>query len=157
MRGNVPTGDLYGVFVLEDSDRCTGSRLAGTGNATTNPTTTALPASRIATVEFGLLKANHQYCSVRWSFTPVAGRTYLLSGGAVGTNACAARLMDMSDPDAIKPEASALRRNPGTRACLPLAQSKASTATGSDAGLAGTEAVLRHGTGSEDLQGLIQQ
>jgi len=157
MRGAVPQGDLYGVFVYDDSDKCTGSRLAGTGTNTRNPPTTTLAASQITTVEFFLLKANRQACNVRWSFTPVAGRTYLITGGAVGTTACAAKVMDMSNPEAIKLEATALRRNPGASACLPLAQAKSATLAGADAGPAGQEAVLRQGAGADDLQGLIGQ
>lgn len=157
MRGSVPPGDLYGIFVFDDSEKCSGSRLAGTGSNTRNPTTTTLTANQITTVEFYLLKPNRQFCNVRWSFTPVAGKTYLLNGGAVSANACGARVMDMTNPEAIKLEPTALRRNPGTTTCLPLAQSKAATVAGSDAGQSAPEAVLRQGAGTEDLQGLIGQ
>jgi hypothetical protein len=157
MRGNVPQGDLFGVFVYDDSEKCTGSRLAGTGNNARNPVSTTLAASQVTTVEFYLLKPNRQYCNVRWSFTPVAGKTYLLSGAALTANACGARVMDMSNPESIKVEPTALRRNPGASACLPLAQSRAATVAGSDAGQSAPEAVLRQGAGTEDLQGLIGQ
>jgi len=156
MRGTVPQGDLYGVFVYDDSDKCTGSRLAGTGSNARNPTTTTLAASQMTTVEFYLLKPGKQFCRVRWSFTPVADRTYLLTGGVVGAQACAARLMDMSNPDAIRIEPTALRRNVGSNACLPLSQAK-TAAAGADAGGSVPEAVLRQGAGAEDLQGLIGQ
>ena len=156
MRGSVPQGDLYGVFLMDDSEKCAGSRLAGTGSTVRAPVTTTLAANQVATLDFTLLKPNKQICSVRWSFTPVAGRTYLISGAAVGTTACAARVMDMTNPDAIKVEATALRRNPaGGSSCVPLAQSKAASVAGADQ--SAPEAVLRQGAGAEDLQGLIGQ
>ena len=65
-------------------------------------------------------------------------------------------MMDMSDPDNIKPETGVLRRNPGTNACLPLSQSRAASTT-ADAGQKSGDAVLRQGAGSDDLQGLIGQ
>lgn len=156
MRGSVSEGDLFGVFLYDDSEKCTGSRLAGTGTSTRNPVTTTVPASRIATVEFYLLKPNRMACRVRWSFTPVAGKSYLLSGSALGPNACLARVMDVSNPDALKVEATALRRNPGTSTCLPLSQSKAATTTDS-ADASTPDAVLRQGAGTDDLKGLIGQ
>ncbi len=156
MRGSVAEGDLYGVFLYDDSEHCAGSRLAGTGTSTRNPVTTTVPANRIATVEFYLLKPNRMACRVRWSFTPVAGKTYLLNGSAMGPNACLARVMDVSNPDSLKVEATALRRNPGTSVCLPLAQSKAAT-TADAADTGSHDAVLRQGAGSDDLKGLIGQ
>jgi hypothetical protein len=155
MRGSVPEGDLYGVFLYDDSEHCAGSRLAGTGTSTRSPVTTTLAASRITTVEFYLLKPNRMACRVRWSFTPVAGKTYLLNGGA-RPNACVALVMDMSNPDSLKVEPTALRRNPGTTVCLPLAQSKAATATDA-ADTSSHDAVLRQGAGTDDLKGLIGQ
>src|SRR5690349_21960568 len=160
MRGTVPQGDLYGVFVYDDSEKCAGSRLVGVGNTARPPVTTALAAGTMTTVEFYLLKPNKQFCNVRWSFTPVAGKTYLLSGRALNTAgyACLAQVMDMSDPESLKPEPTALRRNPSGSACLPLAQSKAATsANATEAGQSTPDAVLRQGAGADDLNGLIGQ
>jgi hypothetical protein len=158
MRGTVPEGDLFGVFVYDDSEKCAGSRLAGNGTSARNPVTTTLAASQVTTIEFYLLKPNRMACRVRWSFTPIAGKTYLLRGSALGPDACLARVMDMSDPERVKGEATALRRNPGTSVCLPLAQSKTAGLAEADAGQSATpEAVLRQGAGAEDLKGLIGQ
>lgn len=154
MRGKVVPGDVYGVYVYDDAEKCSGMRRVGTGNTTRNPTTTTLPADRIATVEFLLVKPNRQFCSIQWSFTPVAGKTYLLNGVSVAT-ACAARVMDMSDPDQIKAEPTALRRNGGGRQCLPLAQSRAATVAGADG--KSDDAVLRPSANTDDLKGLIGQ
>jgi len=64
----------------------------------------------------------------------------------------------MTNPDAIKVEATALRRNPASgNSCVPLAQSKAATVAGAEAGQSTPDAVLRQGAGAEDLQGLIGQ
>lgn len=153
MRGVVPAGDYYGVFVLEDTERCGSHRIVGAGDTQRHPTSTSLAANQIQTVEFRLFKPNKQFCSIRWSFTPAAGKTYLLRG--LGQPAgCVAVVMDMTDPDKLKLEPTALRRNPGGSTCLPLAQSKGSTSAGADAGQ-GQEAVLRQGAGADDLQGLI--
>lgn len=155
MRANLPAGDLYGVYVLEDGERCADRRLVGTGDAKQNPVTTTLAASRLQTVEFLLVKPSKQVCAIRWSFTPVAGKTYLLRGTGQSAG-CLAAVMDMSDPEKIKIEPTALRRNPGASTCLPLAQSKAITVPGgADAAAPGQEAVLRHGAGADELQGLI--
>ena len=103
-----------------------------------------------------VVKSANNYCSVRYTFTPLAGKTYLLSGASV-EKGCAARVMDMSDPEHIKPELGALRRNPTGLACLPLSQSRAASVAGHDAAHVSGEAVLRQGAGTDDLQGLIGQ
>lgn len=156
MRGSVPAGDRYGVFVLDDAEHCGGHRLVGSGDVKRNPVTTTLAANQIQTVEFRLLKPNRQFCAIRWSFTPVAGKTYLLRGSGQ-VSSCAALVMDMTDPEQIKPEPTALRRNPGTSACLPISQSKGLSVAGADSAQTGQDAVLRQGVGTEDLQGLIGQ
>ena len=154
MRGTVPAGDNYGVYVYADSDKCTGLQSVGGGNSTRHPETTTLAANQITTVEFFLLKPTRSYCSVRYSFTPVPGKTYLLSGSA-NDKGCAARVLDMSDPEHIKPEPGVLRRNPAGATCLPLAQSRAVSTMSASSQTSGGEAVLRESAGSDDLQGLI--
>jgi len=156
MRSTVPAGDNYGVFVYGDSEHCAGARSIGTGTSTRNPATTTLAANQITTVEFYLLKPTREHCSIRYSFTPLAGKTYLLNGSAV-ERGCMARMMDASDPDNIKPEAAVLRRNPGNSVCLPLSQSRAVSVSEHDASHKSGDAVLRQGVGAEDLQGLIGQ
>jgi len=155
MRGTLPAGDNYGVYVYSDSEKCTGLRSVGTGTNTRNPASTLLAANQIATVEFFLVKPTvRSYCSIRYSFTPIAGRTYLLSGAAADKG-CSARMLDMSDPENIKPEPTALRRNPAGTACLPLSQSRAATLAGNGAAQKSGDAVLRQGASADDLQGLI--
>lgn len=156
MRGSVPAGDLYGVSVFDDSEHCTGSRIVGAGGNARSPASTTLAANRVTTLEFLLIKPNKQYCSVRWTFTPLAGKTYLLRGAALPTT-CGAAVLDMTNPEDIKPEQTALRRNPTGFACLPISQSKAASLGGSDKGSNGNDAVLRPGAGADDLQGLIAQ
>ena len=90
---------------------------------------------------------------MRWSFTPDAGKTYLLR--AVGQpTLCSAALFDMTDVDRIRPASSAVRRNTADKPCVPLALARdpgtaAESATSEDA-------VLREGQGADDLKGLIQ-
>jgi hypothetical protein len=164
MRGTMPAGDVYGVYLYDDSEKCAGPRSLGVGNSTRHPASADVAAGRMQTVEV-LIKSDKRWCGVRWSFTPVAGKTYLLSANSLAGNAnaalggvgCLARLMDMSDPDHIKPELTALRRNPASVAqCLPLSQSKSVAAmAGNDAGRADGDAVLNPGASTGDLQGLI--
>jgi hypothetical protein len=157
MRAIVPAGDLYGVYLLDDDDRCGGRRMVGVGDAKRNPATTALAANEVQTIEFALLKPSKQMCFVRWSFTPVAGKSYLLRGLAQ-PGGCAAVLLDMSDPEKLKHEPTALRRNPIGQACVPLALAKPIPAAGSDGAAGeGQDAVLRKSAGDEDLRGLIGQ
>lgn len=154
VRGNLPAEDRYGVFVLDQTETCGSPRLVGAGDATHHPDSTLLSTDRPQTVEFRFLRADKRTCVVRWTFSPVAGRSYLFTG--VGTpGACRAGLLDLSDPDHPRPEATALRRNGPGQACVPLAQAKGYPG-GAPAGHdTSQDAVLREGAGADDLQGLI--
>jgi hypothetical protein len=154
MRGAVPSGDVFGIYVLADNDNCQGAQIAGAGNNTRNPPTTSLAANRLTTVDFVLYKPNKQYCLVRWSFTPAEGRTYLMSGAAL-KDACQARLLDASDPDNIKVERGAVRRNTTASRCVPMAQARTAAGASAEAGHVDGDAVLRQSTNADDLQGLI--
>jgi len=154
VRGNVPTEERYGVFVLDETDTCAGPRLVGAGDATHHPDSTLLATDRQQTVEFRFLRADKKTCIVRWTFSPAPGRSYLFSG--VGTpGSCRAGLLDMSDPDHLRPEATALRRNAPDRACVPLAQAKGYPGGAPDGHDTSHDAVLREGAGADDLQDLI--
>jgi hypothetical protein len=159
MRATVPAGDLYGVFVLDDTEQCGRPQLVGVGDAKRSPVSSALAAGRLQTVEFRLIKpGTKQSCAIRWSFNPVAGKSYLVRGATLPAG-CIAVVLNMTDPEKIRPEPTALRRNGGGNACLPLAQSKPATTASGDPARAGEgeDAVLRQGAGAEDLQGLIGQ
>jgi hypothetical protein len=153
MRANLPTGDRYGVFVLENAETCGGPRLVGTGDATHHPATTVLAADHPQTLEFRLQRSDQRSCVIRWTFTPSAGKSYLFRGVGLA-DSCGAGVLDMSDPDHLRPEASALRRNPPGQTCLPIARSQGYGSNGGHADLSG-DAVLLDGAGAGDLQGLI--
>jgi hypothetical protein len=152
-RGAVTPGDIFGVFVFDDAVNCSGPRLAASGNATRAPKATEIEAGRTATLDFMVMRADKSSCRIRWSFTPVAGKTYLVAGALSGTN-CSARVLDASDPDNIRPEGTAQRRNAGSASCTALVARSASAPFGGN-DQAG-EAVLRPGATADDLQGLIQ-
>lgn len=152
VRGSVSASDRYGVFVLEKGETCSGPQLVGTGDAQRHPEAAALAANSLQTVEFRLVSSDKKTCAIRWSFTPAAGKTYLLRGTGQPTS-CAALLVDMTDPDHMRPVPGALRRNPGGIACLPVAQSKSIASRG--AGPVDDDAVLRQGADAGDLEGLI--
>jgi hypothetical protein len=158
MRGNVASGDIYGVFVFDDAEACKGPRIVGAGRVGRDPSSTTIVAAQPATVDFMLI-SGPRTCRVRYSFTPAAGHSYLVAGGVVtgvpGAS-CQARVMDATDPDKIVPVADAVRRDHPGNACLPsavaLARKQAATP---GARVDGTSAVLSQGAGDDDLKGLI--
>ena len=156
MRGAVPSGDLFGVFVLEDAENCKGPRLAGAGSSTRNPATVPLKAGTLATVEFVLMRPNRDTCALRWSFTPQEGKSYLVNGGAYGAG-CRASLLDASDPDAMKPPAGLVRRDAKGNACVALAQARAVGQGDAVGGQDEGAAVLTPSANTDDLKGLIGQ
>lgn len=154
MRGQVAEGEMYGVFVHDDAVACRGPRIVGAGNATRVPPSSAVVAGRLTTVDFRAFKADKRSCYVRMSFTPEAGRSYLVSGTMAGS-VCNVRLLDATDPDVIKPVTGALRRNTATQACVALADARpfgAPTAGGQRDG----DAVLMPGASTTDLDGLLK-
>jgi hypothetical protein len=153
-RASLPAGDVYGVLVFEDAAACSGPRLAGAGNSSSPPKATQLEAGRLATLEFLGMRADKTACSVRWSFFPTAGKTYLVAG-ALNATSCSAYLMDASDPDHIVVEKSAQRRTLAAGKCRSLSPSAASSATLPVEHASG-EAVLNPGATADDLQGLIK-
>ena len=154
MRGVVPVGDAFGVLVYDDAENCKGPRLAGAGNIARNPTTVPLAAGTLTTVDFMHVKANKESCTLRWSFTPVAGKSYLINGIGSATG-CRASLLDASNPDAMVAAAGSVRRNEKGNVCIPMAQARAITTAkgGQDQGAA----VLRPGANTDDLKDLIPQ
>jgi hypothetical protein len=161
MRASLSGGvDLYGVYVFTDGENCKEPQIAGAGRTVGNaPPSVQLAAGQWTTLEFITFHPSRQFCHVRWSFQPKAGKTYLVAGNGVGT-ACSARVLDATDPDSIKPEVSAVRRNVPGNACVPLSVAQAARNTRGDAGQGGAgkdEANLRPGASADDLKGLIPQ
>ena len=160
MRGTLAGSDFYGVYVFDQAESCQGSRLLGAGRTGRDSPATTLVANRLTTVDFVMFSGNNSSCRVRWSFTPSAGKTYLVSGGVVtgipGAS-CAARIHDATDPDAIKPVADALRRDQGGAMCMPIAQALARRATvPAGAKTSSDAAVLTSSASDAELQGLIK-
>jgi len=154
-RGAVNTGDAYGVVVFDDAANCSGPRVASAGNSTRTPKATEIEAGRTTTLDFVVAHTDKSSCRVRWSFTPTAGKTYLVAG-ALTAKGCSARLLDATDPDHMKAETSAQRRNLGGSACSALVARPASPNAFGGSEQTG-EAVLRPGATTDDLQGLIGQ
>ena len=158
LRGAVPADDRFAVFVLGDALACKDPRMliAGTPQKTPDPAT--LPAGVLTTLDFVILRGGKPGCFVRWSFTPQAGKTYLVQGLVVG-GGCTARLFDASAPDRPVPAADAVLRSTGGQACLPLAQARANAAAGGSliqGGQHNGEAVLNPRATAKDLEGLIR-
>jgi hypothetical protein len=145
------TGTAYAVNVLADSDNCAQRQLIGGGRtgATAVPTV-QIAAARLTTIEFASATADKRVCMVRWSFLPGAGRSYLLQSTFDG-NRCTSLVLDATNPDAIRPEPSSLRRNSADKACVPLGQAKALPTQTTGSG----DATLSPGANTDDLKGLI--
>jgi len=157
LRGAAPEGDRYAVFQLADALQCKGPRLLADGDTKKPPTAASLPAGVLTTLDFVILRGGRATCGMRWSFTPVAGRTYLVQGFVVGTG-CTARLLDASQPDRPVAPPDAVQRNGPGQACLPLDQARANRAAAASpiqGGQQDGEAVLNPQATPRDLQGLI--
>jgi hypothetical protein len=158
MRAQMTGVDLYGVYVFSDGDNCKEPQIAGAGRQAGNaPPSVELTAGRWTTLEFITFHPSKQYCVVRWSFQPTAGRTYLVAGHGAGTS-CSARVLDATNPDSIKPEVTAVRRNAPGNACVPLAVAQAARNSKGDTGAAGAgreEASLAPNATADDLKGLM--
>lgn len=155
MRGKVSEGELFGVFVHDDAAACQGPKLAGAGNATRVPASSAVTAGRLTTLDFRVFKPDRRTCYVRISFTPESGRNYVLAGAMAGS-VCTARLLDATDPDAIKPVEGALRRNSATQACLALSESRRMSTQTASGGQRDGEAVLMPSANATELEGLLK-
>ena len=159
MRGTLAGSDFYGVYVFDQAESCQGSRLVGAGRTGRDAPASTVVANQLTTVDFMMFSGKDSSCRVRWSFTPIAGRTYLVSGGVVtgvpGAS-CAARIHDATDPDAIRPVADALRRDQGGAMCMPTAQALARRGTNPATQAASDAAVLTSRAGDAELQGLIK-
>ena len=123
MRGALEPGDRYGVFLMENANECKDSRMVGVGVPGRDPAAVAISAAGVRTVDIFMTKANNTFCRVRWSFYPRAGRQYLVTAKST-PGGCNAIVLDATDVDAMKPEATLLRRDAPGMACVPLANSK---------------------------------
>jgi hypothetical protein len=154
MRASIPTGDYFGVLVYDDAQDCKSPRLAGAGSSTRNPTTVPLAAGSLQTLAFVIVKPNKESCTVRWSFTPQANKTYVVNGGALGSG-CTAALLDATNPDQMRVPDGLVRRNaPGT-ICVPMAQATAVRGSKNAGGQSDGAAVLNPGASTDDLTGLM--
>jgi hypothetical protein len=123
MRGSLEPGDTYGVYLLDGVQDCTQPQRVGTGTAESNPAATTIAANRLSTLDVVVTKSNRTFCRVRWSFSPRAGRSYLVAArGEPG--GCSVSLLDATDPDDIRTELSARRRDAPGNSCIPLAAAK---------------------------------
>lgn len=158
LRGAVPADDRFAVFQLGDAVACKHPRLLIAGTPQTTPAPGSLPAGVLTTLDFVVLRGGKPGCLVRWSFTPQAGKTYLMQGLVEG-GGCKARIVDVSAPDRPVPPADAVPRTASGQACVPLAQARANAAAGGSliqGGQHNDEAVLNPRATAKDLEGLIR-
>ena len=154
VRASVSAGDIYAIAVHADALNCQTPRIATTGGTQLQPTPVTLAAGQLATVDFLFVRANKQNCIVRTSLMPAAGKTYLFAGTLMPVG-CYLRVLDATQPDAIKPEPSAVRRAVPNNRCVPMAEAKPINVTATSAATARDDAVLSPGATSDDLSGLL--
>ncbi len=157
LRGAVPGDDKFALVALTDAVQCKNPRLLSSGNARKPPEPASLPAGVLSTVDFVVLRADKVSCGVRWTFTPEAGKTYLVQGVVVGSG-CTGRLLDVTDSARPMPAAGAVLRSGPGQACLALDQSRPAGDSPSliQGGQHLGEAVLNPAATARDLQGLIR-
>ena len=157
LRGAVPGDDKFALVALTDAVHCKNPRLLSSGNARQPPEPASLPAGVLSTVDFVVLRADKINCGVCWTFTPEAGKTYLVQGVVVG-GGCTGRLLDVTDSAKPQPAAGAVLRSGPGQACLALDQSRPAGDTPSliQGGQHLGEAVLNPAATARDLQGLIR-
>jgi hypothetical protein len=158
LRAAVPADDKFALFQLADALACKNPRLLVGGSPQQAAEPALLAAGQLATVDFVLIRGGKPGLCTRWSFTPQAGRTYLMQGAAVGAG-CLARLVDVTQPDRAQAPADAVVRNAANQPCLPLEQARAAAA-GAHSPIQGGqqdgEAVLVPNATARDLEGLIR-
>lgn len=162
MRGSVAPGEAYGVFVYANPATCGGPQSVGSGSNSRDAATTTLAAEGTQMLEVQVLKADKRLCRMRWSFEPKAGRSYLVVASSQ-PGGCSSMVLDASNPDAIKREATLVRRDAPGNACVPLALARANAprALGSGPGGEGAELPLPApprgpaANPADDLSGLI--
>ena len=156
MRGSLQKDEHFAVYALDDALRCSGPRRLGSGTAAQQPAPAALAAGMQTTLDFVFMKPPSQVCLVRWTFTPQAGRSYAVQGGAAGTS-CRAVVLDTTEPDRVRPADGAVRRNTTGQPCLPLDKAPGLHASPLDGGQSNGEAVLYPSATTADLEGLIRR
>ena len=163
LRGSVQPGDRFAVLRHQDAVACQGAEVASEGGAQLPAPAVNIAAGALTTLEFVIARAGAPMTRcMNLSFTPVAGRSYLMQGMLVG-DGCNVTLLDASRPDRPAPLPDALLRTAAGQRCMPLAQAaamaRARQANASPSGLGGQvdgEAVLNPRATAQDLQGLIR-
>lgn len=122
MRHELQDDHWYRLDLFADPERCAGRSRVGQGGRTIDPAPTRLAAGRWQTFE-AWVREPGATCTVRLSFAPAPGRTYLVMTKSRPDGACTATLQDVTDPDAVRFEPSMRQRYVGNQACRPLAQS----------------------------------
>jgi hypothetical protein len=157
LRGAVPPGDRFAVVQLTDALMCQGPRMLIAGMPQKLPDPGALAAGVLTTLDFVILRGGKPSCGVRWTFTPEAGKTYLVQGMQMGAG-CSARLLDASVADRPQPPPDAVLRTAPGQVCLPLDKARsAASDTLLQGGQQGADAVLNPKATDADLQGLIRR
>lgn len=158
-RGNLPPDSRFAVLLQRDNLRCADTVRLALGNTQQPPPPVRLAADRLVTLDYAILAAgSNRACVTRWSFTPRAGRSYLIQGAVVGAQ-CPAALLDVTTPDRPQAPPDLVSRAGAGQNCLPLEQS-AKASAGPNALIRGGqhngEAVLLPNATTRDLEGLIK-
>lgn len=155
-RSTAPAGHVLAVVVQQDNATCTDARhvlrspAGETGQA-------RLPVGRPLTLDVALVPpGGGRACVNRWTFTPQAGRSYVLQSAIVGA-ACPARLLDTTQPDRAAVPPDLVNRVQAGQSCVPLDKAPKVASGGIiQGGQIDGEAVLLPLATTRPLQGLIK-
>lgn len=156
-RASVPQDHRFVVVVQQDNATCTRPAWLTRGTAQQAAPAARLPVDQLITLDLAIVNTGTgKACINRWSFTPRAGRTYLVQGGIAGAQ-CPARLLDATTPDrAALPPDLVGRVLPGQN-CVPLDKAPRPAALSLiQGGQHNGDAVLNPNANARDLEGLIR-
>ena len=124
MRNAVAPADSYDVAVYADAPGCSGRQRVGAGTRAADVETTRIAADRWQTVDVTVHKPGNLSCTIRWSFMPRQGRSYVVFAGSTAKG-CSSGVRDVTTPDIpALVEATLRRRDVAGVACLPLSLTK---------------------------------
>jgi hypothetical protein len=156
-RAGVPADHRFAVIVQQDSNSCSRPALLTRGTPQQAAQAARLPVDQLITLDLAIVNTGtNRACVNRWSFTPRAGRTYLVQGGLSGA-LCPARLVDATMPDrAVLPADLVGRVLPG-QSCVPLDKAPRPAALSLiQGGQHRGDAVLNPNATTRDLEGLMR-
>lgn len=156
-RASVPADHRFAVIVQQDNATCSRPALLTRGTSQQAAPAARLAADQLITLDLAIINTGTgKACINRWSFTPRAGRTYLVQGGLAGAQ-CPGRLLDATTADRPALPADLVGRVLQGQTCVPLDKAPRPAALSLiQGGQHNGDAVLLPNATTRDLEGLIR-